>query len=235
MKIFRKAIVIIHGFTGNLYDNEYLMNYLELEDSYDVYAKTLPGHNKDRFSNSNMKAWKDSVDEEIEELINNGYHTIYVIGHSMGGVLACYLAGKYPEIKKLVLVNASFDYANVKQDKKEHKNSEFSKFGRLWEKVLRTSPMIFYEFTKIVKESKSYLPEIKCDTLILRSMKDEIIPYEVGNIIYNGINTKNKWLTDIKKAPHTVLSSDRKEDVSLYIKEFLKGGRKWKKNIKKEI
>ena len=29
MKLFRKAIVIIHGFTGNLYDNEYLMNYLE--------------------------------------------------------------------------------------------------------------------------------------------------------------------------------------------------------------
>ena len=25
MKLFRKAIVIIHGFTGNLYVNEYLM------------------------------------------------------------------------------------------------------------------------------------------------------------------------------------------------------------------
>ena len=30
MKLFRKAVVIIHGFTGNLYDNEYLMNYLEV-------------------------------------------------------------------------------------------------------------------------------------------------------------------------------------------------------------
>ena len=53
MKCFKKAILIIHGFTGNLYDNEYLMNYLELDNEYDVYARTLPGHNKDRFSKSN--------------------------------------------------------------------------------------------------------------------------------------------------------------------------------------
>ncbi len=235
MKRFRKAIVIIHGFTGNLYDNEYLMNYLELDNNYDVYAQTLPGHNKNRFSNSNANAWRESVEKEIEELINHGYRTIYVIGHSMGGVLACYLAGKYQEIKKLVLINAAFDYANIKQNKEDYKNSEFSKFGRLWEKVLRTSPMIFYEFTKVVKEGKKYLPKVGCDTLILRSTKDEIIPYDVGDTIYNNIKTNNKWLTDIKKAPHTVLSSNRKEDTSEYIKMFLKGGLKWKKNYKKEI
>jgi len=235
MKRFRKAILIIHGFTGNLYDNEYLMNYLELDNEYDVYARTLPGHNKDRFTGSNCEEWKKSAEMQVEELINNGYQKIYVVGHSMGGILATYVAGKYKEIKKIVLINAAFDYANVKLKKEDSKNSEFSKFGRLWEKVLRTSPIIFYEFTKMVKESKNYLSGVRCDTLILRSTKDEIIPYNVGDVIYNKINTNNKWLTDVIDAPHTVLSSNRKEDVSEYIKLFLKGGRKWKKSIKKEI
>ncbi len=235
MKIMRKAILIIHGFTGNLYDNEYLMNYLEFDREYDVYARTLPGHNKDRYAGSNVKEWKASVDESIKKLINNGYRRIYVIGHSMGGVLATYIAGKYPEIKKLVLINAAFDYANIKQDKEKVKNSEFSKFGRLWEKVLRTSPMIFYEFTKMVKEGQKYLSGVKCDTLILRSLNDEIIPYNASDLIYNKINTNNKWLTDVKDAPHTLLSSNKKEVASTYIKEFLKGGKKWKKNFKKEI
>ena len=235
MKILKKAVLIIHGFTGNLYDNEYLMNYLELDNEYDVYARTLPGHNKDRFSGSNSNEWKKSVDEQIEELINNGYTKIYVIGHSMGGVLATYLASKYKEVKKIVLINAAFLYANVKQDKEKVKNSEFSKFGRLWEKVLRTSPMIFYEFTKLVKEGQNYLSSVKCDTLILRSLNDEIIPYEAGELIYNKINTNNKWLTNVKDAPHTLLSSERKIDASIYIKTFLKGGKKWKKNFKKEI
>ena len=41
---YRKAVLIIHGFVGCLYDNEYLMNYLELDNKFDVFARTLPGH-----------------------------------------------------------------------------------------------------------------------------------------------------------------------------------------------
>ncbi len=229
MILFRKAVLIIHGFTGKLYDNEYLMNYLELDPRYDVYARTLPGHNKERFSNANVADWKEFVDKQVEDLIHNGYRTIYVVGHSMGGILGAYIAGKYKEIKKLVLINAAFDYGNTKKGKGE------SLFAVILEKLQKTSPFIFYEFTKLVKESKNFLSNVTCDTLILRSLNDEVVPYEVGDTIYNKINTDKKWITDIKDAPHTVLSSDRKEIVSGYIKDFLKGGRRWKQNKKKEI
>ena len=86
MILFRKAVLIIHGFTGNLYDNEYLMNYLELDPNYDVYARTLPGHNHDRFNNAKMDDCLQFVDNQSKELINNGYNTIYVIGHSVAEV-----------------------------------------------------------------------------------------------------------------------------------------------------
>ena len=230
MILFRKAILIIHGFTGKLYDNEYLVNYLQLDSKYDVYARTLPGHNKERFSNANVADWKEFVDKQVEELIRNGYRTIYVVGHSMGGILGTYIAGKYKEIKKLVLINAAFDYGNTKKGNKGE-----SLFSVILEKLQKTSPFIFYEFTKLVKESKNFLSSVQCDTLILRSLNDEVVPYDVGDMIYNKINTDKKWITDIKDAPHTVLSSDRKEIVSGYIRDFLKGGRRWKKNKKQEI
>ena len=114
---FRKAILIIHGFTGTLYDNEYLMNYLEYQPSFDVYAKTLPGHNQSRYKDCKYTDWVDFVEEEINLLIHYGYHEIYLIGHSMGGVLASIVASKYKQVKKLVLVNAAFDYLNFKQNK----------------------------------------------------------------------------------------------------------------------
>ena len=76
MRLFRKAIVIIHGFTGNLYDNEYLMNYLEYNPMFDVYAETLPGHNQNRFSDASINDWKKSVDGEIQKLIDKGYKKI---------------------------------------------------------------------------------------------------------------------------------------------------------------
>ena len=237
MILFKKAVLIIHGFTGNLYDNEYLMNYLEFDSEYDVYAKTLPGHNSNRFSKAKMEDWQDFVDNEVRELINNGYRKIYVVGHSMGGVLAGYIGSKYKQIKKIVFVNAAFDYFNFKQNKSDMKENDLTKYNHLWEKVFRTSPFMVYEFSRLVKDSKNYLDKITCPVLILRSTRDEIIPYDVGDLIYKSIKTKEnkKWITDIKDASHVVLKGDRKEITSSYIKSFLKGGRRWKKNMKKEI
>ena len=235
MKLFRKAIVIIHGFTGNLYDNEYLMNYLEDDMLFDVYAETLPGHNKDRFSNATVEDWKKSVDDLINRLIDRGYTSIYVIGHSMGGVLASYVASRHPEIKKLVLVNAAFDYFNFKQNKEDIKEKSFTKYSHIWQKLVRTSPIMMNEFRKIVDEGKEFLKGVNCDTLILRSKEDAIIPNDTADLIYESIDSKNKYLTDVIDASHRLLNGSKKEIASEYIRLFLKGGKKWKKNIKKEI
>ena len=153
----------------------------------------------------------------------------------MGGILASYVASKYQEVKKVVFVNAAFDYLNFKQNKADIKDKDLKKYSHLWQKALRTSPFMINEFRKLVKESNDYLKKVNCDTLILRSMRDEIIPYEVGNIIYDNIKSNNKYLTDINEASHVVLSDKRKDIVSEYIEMFLKGGRKWKKNYKRKI
>ena len=235
MLLFRKAIVIIHGFTGNLYDNEYLMNYLEYNSNFDVYAWTLPGHNQDRFSDAKVEDWKKFLDAKMQSLVNNGYRTIYVIGHSMGGILTTYLVPKYKEIKKIVLVNAAFDYINFKQNKEDFKDKDTEKYSHLWQKMLRTSPFMLNEFRRLVKESVNYLSKVNVDTLILRSTRDEIIPYEVGNTVYNKIQANNKYLTDVKDASHVLLSGNKKEVASEYIELFLKGELRWKKSYKKEI
>lgn len=235
MKIFRKAIVIIHGFSGNLYDNEYLMNYLEEEPRYDVYAETLPGHDKDRFSDATAEEWKEAIDNIMNRLIKLGYKNIYVIGHSMGGILTSYAASRYPEVKKVVFINAAFDYFNFKQNKDDIKEKSLTKYSHLWQKVLRISPLMVYEFRKLAKEGRDFLKDVSCEALILRSTNDEIIPYDAGDLIYNNISSNKKYITDVKEATHRLLKGSKKEVASEYIKLFLKGGRKWKKNIKKEI
>lgn len=230
---FRKAIFIIHGFTGNLYDNEYLMNYLEYDREFDVYAKTLPGHDRDRFCDAKYTDWVRFVDNEINYLVSLGYRTIYVVGHSMGGVLASYVASRHKEVKKLVLINAAFDYINLKQNKLDIiTNKDFSKYNHLLEKLLRTSIGFFIEFTKLVKKHKSVLSDVTCETLVLQSDGDEIIPFETGNEIYEKLNSDKKYLTTVRDCSHVALVTERKEDISEYIRLFLKGGRKWKKNMK---
>ena len=233
---FRKAVLIIHGFTGNLYDNEYLMNYLEYEPRLDVYAKTLPGHAQERFEDCKYHEWVTFVEEEIAHLIQNGYHEIYVIGHSMGGVLASIVATKYKQVKKLVLVNAAFDYFNFKQNKIDlFENKNFDKYKGILDKVFRTSPGFIIEFTKLVKKYRNVINNIKCDILILQSAEDEIIPIETGEFIYNNVSSKNKYLTYVNKCSHVLFRSNRKDEISKYVSIFLKGGLKWKKTMKKEL
>ena len=116
--IRRKAILMIHGFVGGNYDYGDLINELELVKNFDVFTYTLPGHEKLIVKNVKQKDWIKESERQIDILIQNKYKNIYVIGHSMGGVLATYLAYKYPKyVKKLVLAAPAFKYCCFDNDK----------------------------------------------------------------------------------------------------------------------
>ena len=55
--LFRKAILIVHGFGGGTYDQEYLTNRLELIKNYDVFNFTLAGHDGLFKSNMTEQDW----------------------------------------------------------------------------------------------------------------------------------------------------------------------------------
>ena len=107
IKLFKKAILLIHGFAGGSYDYNSLNNDLELYNSFDVFTFTLPGHERMIIDKVTSFVW----------IINAGYSEVYIIGHSMGGVIASFLASKYKQVKKLVLAAPAFHYLAFKGDK----------------------------------------------------------------------------------------------------------------------
>ena len=70
--MLRKAILVIHGFGGGIYDEEYLINRLELIKNYDVYTFTLPGHDGIK-ANMTEEKWTQRAEEMIKFLIKNKY------------------------------------------------------------------------------------------------------------------------------------------------------------------
>ena len=88
--LFKKAVLIIHGIAGGTYDQEYLAHRLELINNYDVYTFTLAGHDGLFTDNMKEKDWIESAEQMIKFLIKNKYKKIYVIGHSMGGLISRY-------------------------------------------------------------------------------------------------------------------------------------------------
>lgn len=226
--MFRKAILVIHGFGGGIYDEEYLINRLELIKNYDVYTFTLPGHDGIK---TNMKEdkWIEKTEEMINFLIKNKYKTIYVIGHSMGGVLATRLASKYKEVKKLVLLAAAFRYLEFKDDEvdvvksltkvpglaKEYKDEFVSRMQKM------PLPSI-KEFMNTVRHNEDALKNIYIKTLIIQGTNDNIVPQETADFIYDLLPTNEKEVLMCEGVNHDIFRSNKKEQITKEIIEFLK-------------
>lgn len=236
----KKAILMIHGFVGGCYDFDNFNNDLQLHKKFDVFTFTLPAHEKMIVNNVKYEEWIDEATNKIEFLIQNGYKEIYLIGHSMGGVIAAKLASIYPQVKKLVLVAPAFRYFYFKNGKVDIKNvSETLRNIKniltdenneiLISRIAKTPLPTVIEFMKLVKENQNCVKHINCPTLSINGLKDIIVPEEATKHVYNSIKSKTNILYNIDNLSHDCFKNQ--PVVKKVITEFLLK----KPNNKKEI
>ena len=225
---FKKAVLVIHGFAGGVYDEEDLINYLQLNRSFDVFSYTLPGH-ETNLSKVSCEEWIDVSIEKVEWLIENGYNKIYVIGHSMGGVIASFLATKYKQIKKVVLAAPAFEYLQVKKDsinliKNIKKTPEIIKTYSLEEvvsRLLKLNISAVKEFTKLVSAYQDSPKEIDVPIMILQGTNDKIVPATSATYVYENVKSKVKRLVLINGATHDIFKDKRSEEINKLVESFL--------------
>ena len=226
--LFKKAILIIHGFAGGTYDQEDLAFHLELNRSFDVYQFTLPGHDKN-LSKVKYQEWIKASEEKIELLINNGYKNIYIIGHSMGGVIATHLATKYRQVKKLVLAAPAFHYLNVINDEINIKES-LKKIPKIFEtykdeligRFFKLDVSATRELTLLVKKYYDAPKGVICPVLLLQGDEDHIVPKSSSEYVYNSLNKNIKKLIYVSGANHELFKSEKKEQLFDIVEKFLK-------------
>ncbi len=222
MKI-RKAVLLIHGFAGGTYDMESLAWRLQKCLTLDVYQFTLPGHA--RKTSCTYKDWIQATEEKIETLIKYGYSDIYVVGHSMGGVLASYVASKYPQIKKVVLAAAAFKYIGEKENFSLKKTTSIiNDYGLseiLFRGFERLSIGAVNEFAAFVKNYKDTPKKIKVPILIIQGMKDDIVPITSAEYIYDSVKSRIKGLIYLEKSNHDIFNGPQKGIINIRIEKFL--------------
>ena len=100
-----KGIVIfIHGFMGSPRQfNKLAANVYN--HGYSVASLLLPGHGSGikEFANATAESWLNHVYAEVERFAQH-YDKIYLVGHSMGSLLAINAAIRYPQVKGLFLI-----------------------------------------------------------------------------------------------------------------------------------
>ncbi|MBQ2946383.1 MAG: alpha/beta fold hydrolase [Bacilli bacterium] len=227
--MFRKAILIIHGFAGGTYDQEQLANHLQLNRNFDVFQFTLPGHDKN-LSKVEHQEWISASADQIEWLIKNGYNKIYLIGHSMGGVIATYLACRYKQINKLVLAAPAFHYLNVIKDELNVGESLKSApkiikdYGsdEIIARMLKLNVSVLKEFMNLVKEYYDYPKQLTCKLLILQGKSDNLVPISSSEYVYEKAKSKDKQLVLLDDVTHDIFRTEKKEEIFKLVEKFLK-------------
>ncbi len=224
--IYRKAILIIHGFAGGTYDQEPLLYHLQPMLKFDVYTFTLPGHRTNLSSNVTYQDWIDSVDNKINYLKSKGYKQIYLLGHSMGGLLATIAANKHKEVKKLVLVAPAFKFLSLTGENtfiKAIKNGpsiiKTYKGKEVFSRFLKVSFSQLKEFEKLVELSEVEPNKLSIPTLIIQGTSDNLVPYQSSENIYDKIRS-NKWLLEVTNVTHDVFDGVMVEEICEEIKTF---------------
>lgn len=227
---FRQAVLIVHGFAGGTYDEEKLANYLELNRNFDVFQFTLKGHERN-FSKVKYQEWIKSSEDMMDWLISKGYKKIYLIGHSMGGVIATYLSTKYKEVKKLVLAAPAFQYLDVIDDNLNIKESlmktpkVIKTYGseEIIARLFKLNIGAVKEFMTLVKEYYHYPKNVTCDTLILQGDNDNLVPLTSSKYVYDNVKGK-KTLIYLKGITHDVFRNEREEEIFKLVEHYLKYG-----------
>ncbi len=235
----KKAILLIHGIAGGIFDLEELQRFLQLHD-FNTFSYTLKGHDDyDNVDHITYKSWINQAEEMLNLLINNNYKIIYLVGHSMGGVLVSYLASKYIQVKKIVLLSPAFKYMifkdnnfNLFQSIKEFPNIfEGYKKKQLISRFTRFPIYFVFEFIKLVDSLKNCIKKVKIPILIIHGKNDLIAPVESSLYVYNNCPSDNIKLIKLANVNHAILKNNKKNIIMNEINNFFNKNIKFKKQI----
>ena len=217
----RDGIYIIHGFTNTTYEVKELAVYLSTQGFY-TRADNLPGHattpedcNRCRFTD-----WIEFVEQGIAEM-STYCDNIYLIGISMGSLLALFASAVFP-------VNAAVYASTVLQFRDKfnvliltplfHRLHPYTSKKKMYPKEIQDKIGFFgydvwpltalNEMRKLTNKVSEVLPTIKCPALVIHSKADLLSPQINISLVYDSIASDYKEKLIVEKAGHNLFASN---------------------------
>ena len=222
----KKTIVFLHGYNGNSKSWAYQFKFFK--HNYSLISFDFPGFGKsDDMKDPDMFKVSDLIIRALEHLKIREY---YIVGHSMGGMLAQILSiNNNASIIKMVLSCTHKGYSmKYKKPLREPYNKRLQERHKLSDVEygkLRISKMLpglqdkeIFDFLCLISRETSseaivcggssmqildttdVLPKIKIPCLILTGSEDIVVSKEKSLFLYNSI--KNALHTEIKGVGH---------------------------------
>lgn len=236
--------LIIHGFTGGPHEIEPLHQYLQENTNWRIEVPVLSGHGEElQLEEVSHEMWLEEAGNVVEKL-QKECDEIYVVGFSMGGMIASYLAAHYDVDKLVLLATArkylSFKYlsyyiADVVSDGFKGQLDENEIFTHYKSKIGAVPFKANVEFMKLVNETKQYLEDVSSPVFIAQGQKDGIVPYTAAYSLEKEIGSDHKEVVIFEQSNHMICLGEDKSILNQMVLQFLQAEYDDETSVEQEI
>ncbi|MFS0822019.1 alpha/beta hydrolase [Bacillus sp. 1P02SD] len=216
-----RAVLLLHGFTGNSADVRMLGRFLE-NRGYTCHAPIYKGHGvpPEELVHTGPEDWWEDVMNAYQLLKNKGYDKIAVAGLSLGGVFSLKLGYTVP-IKGIVtmcapmyLKSEEVMYESVVEFAREYKRFEGKSPEQIDKEIeeFKKTPMnTLKALQNLIAEVRNNVDMIYSPTFVAQARHDKMINPDSANIIYEAIENDFKKIKWYEESGH-VITLDKERD-----------------------
>ncbi len=193
------GVLVLHGFTGNPQTMRPISEALAAA-GLTVELPLLPGHGTvvEDMVPTRWEDWSGEAEAEFQALAAR-CDRVAVVGLSMGGTLACWLAERHPHIAGLALVNPLVEppdpearaFVRAMLDAgtsvTEGIGSDIKKQGVVEAAYSGTPLAPLLSLFEGVDEVRSAIGEIRCPVLLCSSREDHVVDPVSGEVLASGV------------------------------------------------
>ncbi|MED3861915.1 alpha/beta hydrolase [Priestia megaterium] len=226
-----KAVLLLHGFTGNSADVRMLGRFLE-KKGYTCHAPHYKGHGvaPEELVHTGPKDWWKDVMDGYEFLKSKGHESIAAVGLSLGGVFSLKLGytvpikGIVPMCAPMYIKSEEVMYEGVLAYAREYKKRE----GKLSEQIeqemeeFKQTPMnTLKSLQELIAEVRNSVDMIYAPTFVVQGRHDHMINTDSANIIYNSVESPTKDIKWYEESGHTITFDKERDQLHEDVYAFL--------------
>ena len=197
----KPVILTIHGYgrrRKHEFDNLALWGK---KDGYDIVQFDM----YDLFDEEDhdWMCWVQRAKDRLDQYKKTN-RDIYLVGFSMGGVIASYLAAMVP-VKKLVLLAPAFSYINMDMITDAITKSAISLWTNDKKEEIQLPRSFYSAFSELIKNLKKYITKVDCPILFLHGDEDEVISIKSSINAYDKVPHERKKLIILHEGHHFLM------------------------------
>lgn len=223
------GILLIHGFTATTAEVRPMAEKLH-QAGYTTAGPLLPGHgtHPDDLNRATWGMWVEKIKQSYETL-SRRCTRVFIVGESMGGVLALELGRQHPEITGLFLFAPAIKVSGtwqarilwpfIKYLKKSNKKDDLP-----WKGYNVYPVKAAAELNKLQKHVQRRLTSITTPAVVFTGKYDQTIAPDTADFLMENIGSAVKHHLHMQQSGHCIILDRELAQVVNHVIEFINAG-----------